>query len=217
MEADDPRAPAADARPGRAAGGRRRRRSSASAALLGRAERPVIMAGTDLYWGHGENALRELSEALGIPVFLNGLARGCLPADHPNFFSRARSAALKGADVALVIGRADGLPARLRRQLRRATRRSSRSTPPTRPRRRRASSRASSTAGCPRRSSALREAALDAGGGPHRDRGVARRAARDRGREARRRAASSSNDDRAPLHPLRVYKELATCSTATRS
>ena len=37
-------------------------------------------------------------------MFLNGLARGCLPADHPNFFSRARGTALKGADVALVIG-----------------------------------------------------------------------------------------------------------------
>ena len=62
------------------------------------------MAGTNLYWGHGEDALRELAEAAGIPVFLNGLARGCLPADHPSFFSRARSTALKGADVALVIG-----------------------------------------------------------------------------------------------------------------
>ena len=62
------------------------------------------MAGTNLYWGHGERALRELSEAAGVPVFLNGLARGCLPADHPNFFSRARSAGLKGADVALVVG-----------------------------------------------------------------------------------------------------------------
>ncbi len=72
--------------------------------LLARAERPVIMAGTDLYWGHGEEALRELAETLRIPVFLNGLARGCLPADHELFFSRARSQALKGADVALVIG-----------------------------------------------------------------------------------------------------------------
>src|ERR671917_1968077 len=62
------------------------------------------MAGTNLYWGRGEDALRALSEAAGVPVFLNGLARGCLPADHPNFFSRARSTALKGADVALVIG-----------------------------------------------------------------------------------------------------------------
>jgi acetolactate synthase-1/2/3 large subunit len=37
-------------------------------------------------------------------VFLNGLARGCVPADHELFFSRARSDGLKGADVALVIG-----------------------------------------------------------------------------------------------------------------
>ena len=37
-------------------------------------------------------------------MFLNGLARGCLPADHELFFSRARSAGLKGADVAIVIG-----------------------------------------------------------------------------------------------------------------
>jgi acetolactate synthase-1/2/3 large subunit len=72
--------------------------------LLRVAERPVIMAGTDLYWGHGEEALLELAERLRIPVFLNGLARGCVAADHELFFSRARSDALKGADVALVIG-----------------------------------------------------------------------------------------------------------------
>ncbi|HYM56830.1 MAG TPA: acetolactate synthase [Solirubrobacteraceae bacterium] len=73
-------------------------------ALLAQAERAVVMAGTDLYWGHGEDALRELVEAWRIPVFLNGLARGCIPADHELFFSRARGAALKGADVALVVG-----------------------------------------------------------------------------------------------------------------
>src|SRR3954463_8136366 len=75
-----------------------------AAALLAEAERPVIMAGTNLYWGRGEGALRELAEARGIPVFLNGLARGCLPADHELAFSRARGAGLKGADLALVIG-----------------------------------------------------------------------------------------------------------------
>src|SRR3954454_19922460 len=48
--------------------------------------------------------MRALAEALGIPVFLNGLGRGCLPADHDLAFSRARSTALGGADVALVIG-----------------------------------------------------------------------------------------------------------------
>jgi acetolactate synthase I/II/III large subunit len=75
-----------------------------AAALLRDAERPVIMAGTNLYWGHGEQALLALADELGIPVFLNGLARGCVPADHELFFSRARSNGLKGADVALVIG-----------------------------------------------------------------------------------------------------------------
>jgi acetolactate synthase-1/2/3 large subunit len=75
-----------------------------AAELLRGAERPVIMAGTDLYWGHGEQALLELAATLRIPVFLNGLARGCVAADHELFFSRARSQALKGSDVALVVG-----------------------------------------------------------------------------------------------------------------
>jgi thiamine pyrophosphate-dependent acetolactate synthase large subunit-like protein len=76
----------------------------AAAALLSAAERPAIMAGTGLYWARGEDQLRALAEGLGIPVFLNGLGRGCLPADHELAFSRARGAGLQGADVALVVG-----------------------------------------------------------------------------------------------------------------
>jgi acetolactate synthase I/II/III large subunit len=75
-----------------------------AAALLREAERPVIMAGTGLYWGRGEDALRSLAEEARIPVFLNGLGRGCLPADHDLFFSRVRSQALREADLAVVIG-----------------------------------------------------------------------------------------------------------------
>jgi acetolactate synthase-1/2/3 large subunit len=75
-----------------------------AADLLRGARRPVIMAGTDLYWGHGELALRELAEELRMPVFLNGLARGCVPADHELYFSRTRGQGLREADVALVIG-----------------------------------------------------------------------------------------------------------------
>ena len=73
-------------------------------ALLKQADRPVIMAGTNLYWGHGETALLQLAEARGIPVFLNGMGRGCVPADHRLAFSRARGDGLKRADLALVIG-----------------------------------------------------------------------------------------------------------------
>ncbi len=72
--------------------------------MLAAAERPAIMAGTGLYWARGEGELRALAEALGIPVFLNGMGRGCLPADHELAFSRARGTGLKGADVALVVG-----------------------------------------------------------------------------------------------------------------
>ncbi|MDA4107640.1 acetolactate synthase [Mycolicibacterium holsaticum] len=72
--------------------------------LLSGAQRPVIMAGTNVWWGHAETALLNLAEALGIPVLTNGMARGTVPADHPLAFSRARSKALGEADVALVIG-----------------------------------------------------------------------------------------------------------------
>lgn len=75
-----------------------------AAGLLAAARRPVVMAGTDLYWSRAEGALVALLEELGIPVYLNGLARGCVPADHGLFFSRTRSQGLGEADVALVVG-----------------------------------------------------------------------------------------------------------------
>ena len=80
------------------------RRLDRAAAVLHDAERPVIMAGTGLYWGRGERELVRLAEALRIPVFVNGLGRGCIPADHELAFSRARAEGLKGSDVALVVG-----------------------------------------------------------------------------------------------------------------
>jgi acetolactate synthase-1/2/3 large subunit len=75
-----------------------------AARLLSAARRPVIMAGTNLYWGRGEDQLLALAEQLRVPVFLNGQGRGCIPADHELAFARARSAGLGQADVALVIG-----------------------------------------------------------------------------------------------------------------
>jgi acetolactate synthase-1/2/3 large subunit len=103
MEAPEPSAPAAIPDPSQGSGAEAGAIERA-AALLRDAERPVIMAGTGLYWGRGEHALRALAEELLVPVFLNGLGRGCLPADHELSFSRARSTALGDADVALVIG-----------------------------------------------------------------------------------------------------------------
>ena len=74
------------------------------AGLLAAARRPVIMAGTNVWWGHAEAALLRLAEQQRIPVLMNGMARGTVPADHPLAFSRARSKALAEADVAIVVG-----------------------------------------------------------------------------------------------------------------
>ena len=74
------------------------------AALLAGAERPVIIAGSNVWLDRAEGALRELVEAAEIPVFVNGQGRGCVPADHRLSFSRSRSRAFKEADVIVVGG-----------------------------------------------------------------------------------------------------------------
>jgi acetolactate synthase-1/2/3 large subunit len=75
-----------------------------AAALLEKAQRPVIMAGTAVWWCDAAAPLRALAERLQAPVFLNGAGRGCLPPSHPLFFSAARRKALEGADTILAIG-----------------------------------------------------------------------------------------------------------------
>jgi acetolactate synthase-1/2/3 large subunit len=75
-----------------------------AAALLKDAEHPVIFAGAGVRWSGAHVALRELAGAVKAPVFLNSLGRGCLPADHPYFFSAARKFALGQCDVLLALG-----------------------------------------------------------------------------------------------------------------
>jgi acetolactate synthase-1/2/3 large subunit len=75
-----------------------------AAALLAAAEKPVIIAGSDVYAGDAVAALREAAEALTVPVFTNGMGRGALPPEHPLAFAKARKVALSGADVVCVVG-----------------------------------------------------------------------------------------------------------------
>jgi acetolactate synthase-1/2/3 large subunit len=75
-----------------------------AAALLDRCERPVVIAGSGVYWDAGEAPLRELVERADLPLFVNGMARGLLPADHRLAFAHARRRALAEADLAVVIG-----------------------------------------------------------------------------------------------------------------
>ena len=73
-------------------------------ALLEQARRPVIMAGTAVWWCDAAEPLRQLAEKLNAPVYLNGAGRGCLPPTHPLFFSNSRRKALEGADTILAVG-----------------------------------------------------------------------------------------------------------------
>ena len=194
-EADPPPAPAWD---GPAAEGVER-----AAALLRDAERPVIMAGTNLYWGRGEDALRALAEARRVPVFLNGLARGCLPADHELCFSRARGTGLKGADLALVIG----VPMDFRLGFGGSFGEETEivTIDVAEPLRDHPRTPAAELYGAlPATLDALREAAT---GGPD----TAAWTSELRGVEDEKRAAEREelDDERAPLHPMRVYRELA--------
>jgi acetolactate synthase-1/2/3 large subunit len=174
-----------------------------AAELLRAAERPVIMAGTGLYWAHGEHALRALAEELRIPVFVNGLGRGCIPADHELAFSRARGQGLKGADVALVIG----VPMDFRLGFGESFGEDTRivaidSCVPERAHPRDVA--VDLVGGVPATLDALRS---EAAGGPDRSGWIA--GLRETETEKRAAERAELEDPRAPLHPLRLYGELA--------
>ena len=171
--------------------------------LLASAERPVLMAGTGLYWAHGEHALRALAEEFRIPVFVNGLGRGCLAADHELFFSRARGQGLREADVALVVG----VPMDFRLGFGSSFGEDTEivvidsAQTDRRPAREPA---AELYGGIPATLEALREGAA---GGPDRSAWIA--SLRESETERRAGEKEELTDERAPLHPLRVYHELA--------
>src|SRR5206468_3364936 len=75
-----------------------------AACLLWQAERPALLAGSQVWHCRGVAELRAFAETPTVPVYLNGAARGALPAAHPCLFNRSRREALAKADVILVIG-----------------------------------------------------------------------------------------------------------------
>ena len=75
-----------------------------AAQLLRSSQRPVLIGGTDVWFGGAWEALRDLAETLHAPVLLNGMGRGCVPPDHDLAIQLARGTALAGADVVVVVG-----------------------------------------------------------------------------------------------------------------
>jgi len=181
-----------------------------AAALLRDSERPAIMAGAGLYWGRGETALLALAQELRIPTFVNDLARGCIPADHELAFSRARRTGLSGADLAIVIG----APLDFRLGFGASFAPDAEivmidvAEPETAPSRDVA---AELYGALPPTLDALRSIAATgsaASGEPSSEREAWIRSLRATEDDVRATEASELEDDRAPLHPMRIYGEL---------
>ncbi|MCP4038732.1 MAG: thiamine pyrophosphate-binding protein [bacterium] len=71
--------------------------------LLASAERPLLLVGKGAAWADAGPAIAKLVD-LGIPYVCSPMGRGTLPDDHPNFANAARSQALSGADVIVMLG-----------------------------------------------------------------------------------------------------------------
>jgi acetolactate synthase-1/2/3 large subunit len=74
------------------------------AGLLAAAQRPVLILGSDIWLDGAETQARAAAEELRLPVIANGQGRGILPPGHELLVTRARSTALREADLVVVAG-----------------------------------------------------------------------------------------------------------------
>jgi acetolactate synthase-1/2/3 large subunit len=73
-------------------------------ALLTRAERPLLVGGSGVWWSDAASAFRTFVEATGIPFYTTPISRGTVPEDHELAFLNARAKAFAEADVLLAVG-----------------------------------------------------------------------------------------------------------------
>ncbi len=73
-------------------------------ALLARAERPIVIGGSGVWWSDGAGAFQAFVEAAGIPFYTTPISRGTVAEDHPLSFLNARSTAFSEADLLVVVG-----------------------------------------------------------------------------------------------------------------
>jgi acetolactate synthase-1/2/3 large subunit len=72
--------------------------------LLARAERPLLIGGSGVWWSDAASAFHRFVDATGIPFFTTPISRGTVPEDHELAFLNARVKAFSEADVLLVVG-----------------------------------------------------------------------------------------------------------------
>ncbi|MBO2450309.1 acetolactate synthase [Actinomadura barringtoniae] len=77
---------------------------AAIVALLREARRPVLVLGSDVWMDGADEAARAFAEELRLPVVANGQGRGIFPPGHELLVTRARSKAFREADLVIVAG-----------------------------------------------------------------------------------------------------------------
>jgi len=72
--------------------------------ILRQSKHPVLMAGTSVKWSNASSALNAFIDETRIPSFANGMGRGQIPYDSPQFFNRVRKDAMARCDVFICAG-----------------------------------------------------------------------------------------------------------------
>jgi acetolactate synthase-1/2/3 large subunit len=72
--------------------------------ILAKAERPVVLYGSQVWASRGHEEAIALVRALDIPAYFNGASRGLLPPGDPHHFDRTRREGFDKADVILIVG-----------------------------------------------------------------------------------------------------------------
>ena len=72
--------------------------------VLAKSERPMLMAGTSVKWSHATADMNRFIGETHIPTYTNGMGRGTVPPDSPEFLNRSRRDALKQIDCIILAG-----------------------------------------------------------------------------------------------------------------
>lgn len=72
--------------------------------ILQTCQRPMLMAGTSVKWSRASKAMNGFISETHIPTYTNGMGRGSVPHDSPEFLNRSRRAAMKEIDCILLAG-----------------------------------------------------------------------------------------------------------------
>lgn len=72
--------------------------------LLRSARRPLLMAGTSVKWSRAAAAMGRFIRETHIPTYTNGMGRGTVPPESPEFLNRSRREALEQIDCILLAG-----------------------------------------------------------------------------------------------------------------